>query len=74
VWSPDGQTVFYTKVNAQLRPWQVCAHTIGHTDSVQSDAVIFQDLNQEFFVDVNVTKDKVRLLRQRTIDLRNSAM
>jgi hypothetical protein len=56
VWA-NADTVVFTRANAQLRPHQVWLHHINGNDR---DRLLFQDDNEEFFVDVNITKDKVR--------------
>lgn len=53
VWSSDGTTLFYTKVDDNHRPYAVARHTIG-TPSEQ-DAEVYREADPAFFVGVSKT-------------------
>ncbi|KAF9584783.1 hypothetical protein BGW38_005190 [Lunasporangiospora selenospora] len=55
VWGNDNRTVYYTKANELLRPYQVWAHQVGTSQS--DDILVFQEDDDSIFVDVGATKD-----------------
>jgi oligopeptidase B len=54
-WANDNKTLFYTRINASLRPYQVFRHTLGDKNP---DKLVFED-NDELF-DVNVSKSRTK--------------
>ncbi|KAF9973459.1 hypothetical protein BGZ73_003291 [Actinomortierella ambigua] len=56
VWGNDDKTVYYTKANQVLRPYQVWAHRIGTQQS--EDVLVYQDDDDSIFIDVGATKDQ----------------
>ncbi|ORX88834.1 prolyl oligopeptidase [Basidiobolus meristosporus CBS 931.73] len=54
-WSGDERTVYYTKPDDQLRPFQVFAHQIGRAQ--EDDLLVYQEDDSNYFLDVSVTKD-----------------
>ncbi len=55
VWANDNKTVFYSRQDLEtLRSYQVLRHTIG--SSPDSDVVVFQEDDEQFFSFVNKSK------------------
>ncbi len=54
-WSPDGRFVFYIKVDAAWRPYQVWRHQIG-TDA-GADVLVFTEADDRFWVDVDLSRN-----------------
>ncbi len=54
-WANDSATVFYTRVDEAMRPFQVWRHTVGteHT----TDALVLEELDAKFFLSIGKTKD-----------------
>ncbi|HEX2063546.1 MAG TPA: hypothetical protein VHE80_03900, partial [Acidimicrobiales bacterium] len=55
-WSADGQAVFYTKVDAAMRPHQLWRHTVGTPAS--EDVLVHQEDDERFFLGVHLTKSE----------------
>jgi len=55
VWANDNLTLFYTKINASLRPYQVFRHVLG---SEKPDQLIYEEKDELF--NVNVYPSKTR--------------
>jgi len=53
-WANDGATVFYTRPDAAMRPWQIWRHTLG--TPVADDALVFQEEDERFYVGVGRTR------------------
>ncbi|MCB9681751.1 MAG: S9 family peptidase [Alphaproteobacteria bacterium] len=53
-WSADGRTVYYTRLDDSLRPYQVVRHTVGAT---VPDAVVYEETDSRFRVWVGRTRD-----------------
>ena len=53
-WGNDSQTVFYTKKNKALRPYQVFRHLLGNP--MENDELVFHEKNTSF--DASVYKSK----------------
>lgn len=53
-WAADGQTLFYVKLDKNLRPYRVYRHRLG--DDQTRDVLIFEEKNSEFFVHVNLSR------------------
>ena len=59
-WSADGSTFFYTRPDDMMRPWQVWAHRLG--DATGSDRLVFQEEDQHFFLDVELSRTRRRIV------------
>lgn len=55
-WANDSQTVFYTKVDDAMRPFQVWRHRL-YTDPLQDD-LIFEESDERFNVVIGKTNDE----------------
>jgi len=53
-WSADGSTIFYTKVDAAWRPYQVWRHPLGASD----DVIVVEEPDEMFRVDVGLTRNE----------------
>lgn len=53
-WASDNRTVFYTRPDDAMRPWQVWRHTIG--TPVDEDALVFQEDDDRFYAGVGRTR------------------
>ena len=53
VWANDGETLFYTAIDDNHRPWQVRRHRIG---AAGGDAVIYEEADPGFFVGIGKTE------------------
>lgn len=58
-WANDDQTLFYVTQDSAKRPYRVYRHTLGST---QADALIFEEKDELFFVDLQKTRSKTYLL------------
>lgn len=54
-WANDSRHVFYTKVDATMRPWQLWRHELGTTQS--DDVVVHQEDDPQYFISVGRTRD-----------------
>ena len=54
--TPDGQWVFYVRLDDAWRPYQVWRHRVG--TSVDSDVMVFEESDERFFVDVYESFDE----------------
>lgn len=54
VWSPDGKSVFYTRLDDNHRPSKVFRHQIG--DDPSNDALIYEEADPGFFVGIGRTQ------------------
>lgn len=54
-WASDNITFFYVRVDDAQRPFQVWRHRLG--TSVDQDALVFEELDQRFFVGVGRERD-----------------
>lgn len=59
-WSSDGSTLFYTRPDAAMRPWQVWRHRLGSEAS--SDALVLQEDDERFFASVSRTRSGALIL------------
>lgn len=55
-WSNDSTTVFYTRVDAAMRPYQLWRHRLGTSPS--DDAVVLEEPDERFTLSVGWTKDR----------------
>ena len=53
-WANDNQTLFYTKLDAAHRPYQLWRHQLG--DEQSQDVLIHQEDDDRFFVELHRTK------------------
>ena len=53
-WANDGATVFYTRPDDAMRPWQVWRHRLGTAAS--DDTLVFQEDDDRFYVAVGRTR------------------
>ena len=56
VWAADDASFFYTVVDVNWRPWQVRKHVFDQP--VEKDAVIYEETDPGFFVDVAPTTSR----------------
>jgi oligopeptidase B len=59
-WSADGRTVFYTRPDAAMRPWQVWRHTLGTPQT--TDTLVLQEDDERFFAEVSRTRSGALIL------------
>ena len=59
-WANDNQTVFYTKIDAANRPFQVFRHTLG--TSVAEDILIYQERDEAYHLYVGKTRSQAYIL------------
>ena len=50
VWAADGETLFYTVIDGNHRPYQVRRHRIG--SDIDADPVVYEESDPGFFVDI----------------------
>ncbi len=50
-WANDERTVFFTRPDDAMRPWQVWRHTLG--TPVESDVLVYQEDDDRFYVAVS---------------------
>jgi oligopeptidase B len=55
-WAADGETVFYTRQNAAMRPHEVWRHRLGQP--VGNDERVFHEPDERFFVSVGLTRSR----------------
>ncbi len=53
-WANDGATVFYTRPDDVMRPWQIWRHTLG--TPAADDVLVFQEDDERFYVGVGRTR------------------
>ena len=53
-WANDNATVFYTRPDDAMRPWQIWRHTLGTAAS--DDVLVFQEDDDRFYVGVGRTR------------------
>ena len=56
-WSADGATVFYTRMDAAMRPFQLWRHRLGTDPS--TDALVLEEPDERFTLSLSHTKDRV---------------
>ncbi len=59
-WAADDRTLFYTTLDAAHRPYRVHRHRLG--DDANADAVVFEEADERFFVDVGLTRSRAYLV------------
>lgn len=55
-WANDGATVFYTRPDDAMRPWQVWRHRLG--TPLADDVLVFQEDDERFYVSVERTRSE----------------
>src|SRR4029079_15259816 len=53
-WANDGATIFYTRPDDAMRPWQVWRHVLG--TPAADDSLVFQEDDDRFYVGVARTR------------------
>ena len=53
-WANDNATVFYTRPDDAMRPWQIWRHTLG--TAADADVLVFQEDDDRFYVGVGRTR------------------
>ncbi|HXA30405.1 MAG TPA: S9 family peptidase [Candidatus Angelobacter sp.] len=59
-WSADGGTVFYTRPDEAMRPWQVWRHRAGTPQG--ADTLVYQEDDDRFFAEVSRTRSGALIL------------
>ncbi|MBK7093103.1 MAG: S9 family peptidase [bacterium] len=59
-WASDNATFFYDVIDETYRPYRVYRHVLG-TEST-ADVLVFEELDEHFFLDVTRTRDKQWIL------------
>ncbi len=54
VWAQDNQTLFYTRLDAANRPFQLWRHDLG-TDPAE-DVLVYEEADEAFYLSVDVTR------------------
>ena len=54
VWAADGETVFYTVIDENQRPYQVRRHRVG--GAAEDDPVVYEESDPGFFVGIDKTE------------------
>jgi len=70
-WSADGGTVFYTRPDHAMRPWQVWRHRLGTPES--ADTLVLQEDDERFFVEVSRTRSGAFVVVQVASELTSEA-
>jgi len=55
-WAADGETVFYTRQDAAMRPHEVWRHRLGI--AADEDELVFHEPDERFFVSVGLTRSR----------------
>ena len=55
-WAADGETVFYTRQDAAMRPHEVWRHRLGRP--ADEDERVFHEPDERFFVSVGLTRSR----------------
>jgi len=59
-WANDSRTFFYTVSDDTRRPYRVMRHVLG--TAVSLDALVYEDLDERFFVDVSKSRSEKFIL------------
>ncbi|MDQ3570573.1 MAG: S9 family peptidase [Actinomycetota bacterium] len=59
-WAADNRTVFYTKVDAAMRPHQLWRHVVGAPAA--DDTLVYQEDDDRFYLGVHMTRSERYLL------------
>lgn len=60
VWSNDNKTLFYSTVDHAKRPYRILRHVLGS----QKDELVYEDLDEQYYVGVGGTRDNQYILVQ----------
>lgn len=55
-WAGDNATLFYTRVDHAMRPFQLWRHVVG--TAAADDALVYQEDDERFFLGVGMTKSE----------------
>jgi oligopeptidase B len=55
-WSADSRSLFYTRTDDAVRPWQIWRHRLGGRPD--EDRLVFQEDDERFFVSVHLTRSE----------------
>lgn len=55
-WSADASALFYTTVDAAMRPYRVWRHVLG--TEVESDVIVHEETDERFFAGVGLTRSE----------------
>ena len=67
-WAADGETLFYTILDENHRPYRVIRHTVG--DTVINDAIVYEETDPGFFLGLGKSKWSVsRNFRLRSYNI-----
>jgi oligopeptidase B len=55
-WAADGETLFYTRQDATMRPYEVWRHRLGRP--ADEDERVFHEPDERFFVSVGLTRSR----------------
>ena len=55
-WSADSTTLFYTRPDEALRPWQIWRHRLG--EPTETDVLVLQEDDERFFLGVGTTRSE----------------
>ncbi|MEZ4704734.1 MAG: S9 family peptidase [Bdellovibrionota bacterium] len=70
-WGLDEKTIFYSTLDAVMRPYQVYKHTVGQTQ--QTDTCIFEEKDLSYYVHFTKSKSKRFLIIQSDSKLTTEA-
>ena len=59
-WGNDNSTVFYTKVDATNRPFQLLCHTLGAKS--EQDVLIYEESDESYFLSVGRTRSQAYIV------------
>ncbi len=59
-WGNDNKTIFYTKIDAANRPFQLFRHTLG--TAIAEDALIYHEPDDAYFLSVGKTRSQAYIL------------
>lgn len=59
-WSNDARTIFYTRPDEAMRPWQLWRHELG--SSPETDVCVYTETDDRFHLGVTMTKDDAFIL------------
>ena len=60
VWADDNKTIFYSTVDQAKRPYRILRHVLGS----QKDELVYEDLDEHYYVSVGGTRDNKYILVQ----------
>lgn len=60
IWGNDNRTVFYTKVDATNRPFQLWRHRLG--EAADQDVLVYEETDEGYFLSIDKTRSQAYLL------------